>query len=563
MFSLIKKNSNQNPSLDLATSAVSDNLVYDLRATAEEFKYRRTLGNATLNTSSNEFKTHPFEGDATVLRAECKELSRTASLGKLEALRSGFRAAGGSSNSGGLSEANPAPPDEGVFILLLGSKYRAPAPGTKLKITDTLLQEYRQFEVLRLSFGSASSILFEHVQMSGSLPSALPAPLVRIADDSLGESEFLTVNAEAGKELIAAFTAAYMQGKENTRNAITAPTTATAPAPAGDVAAILKGLSTVISEVVSAVRPPPPSTGAEAQVAVSSETLKGKQELLRLCRIFSPLAAALRTSASTVDKKTWGSLTRGLFLNENVTIPMAASEAIGCLEFSNSPGHIASLTSIYRYRYPGAAEAPVDIEKQLSTLSWVVATLNNSDAEHPFVAHMKDTVGHLVTRVRLASSAAELAVYSTRLIPALLDQIGAFIANALYSCAQLRADYPAGWYAPGSALAASLDRECAAAQAQQLAVLTQQVQAMRPGANPRIAHPKGGAADPKKDTKKRPRDSRPLLEVCKHVLISGKEEDCGNDYCKRQHAFPPGTSAADKASAKARVLEKPPQKRGG
>lgn len=145
------------------------------------------------------------------------------------------------------------------------------------------------------------------------------------------------------------------------------------------------------------------------------------------------------------------------------------------------------------------------------------------------------------------------------MVPGILDQIEAFTADSLYSVAQLRADYPDGWYAPRSLLANTLDREIATAQAQQLASLSQQLTALRtrgkgPATGKDLAG--GGASKDSAGHKRRHGDGPaqgPLSDVCSKVITSGKEGPCGRPFCTLQHAFPVGTSDSDKAAAKARI----------
>jgi len=229
---------------------------------------------------------------------------------------------------------------------------------------------------------------------------------------------------------------------------------------------------------------------------------------------------------------------------------------VSFLQFAASHTSPSSLAAIYRARYPGAPEGPIDLEKQLTTLSFVISTLNKGDIENPFVDFMKATVGNLLPRIRSAQP-HELTVYATSIIPGVLDQIEAFTSDTTCSVTKLREDNPMGWYTPHSRLADALDRAVAAAHAQQLASLSQQVQALRPprskagGADPTSG---GQGRDPKNTKRKREGAVQgPLSDICSRVITTGKEEPCGRTFCNMQHAFPAGTSDKDKAAAKARI----------
>jgi hypothetical protein len=543
--------------VQVASREISDAFIYEARAAFEEIKNRLALVRAQVHADKS-FKTQPYTGDAALLKAECSALTSLVSLTTLVDLRSGFSSSSGGSSSSSSEQDSPA--DDEVFLVFPVHKRTPPAGGAKTPIGEPLLVEYRKLEMWRMSFGHSVSIQFELVQLIGTPSTVLPAQSFSIPDDLLEDGlVFPVLRGEGAKHIIKGLSDVHKKNQQSkeTANPRALPI-ASGPGPTGDVSALLQGLGSVLGEVVAALRPPSaPAPAGEPPIAVSSEQLKGKQTLLRFSRISSALASALR-SFSSLDKKAWGSMTRNLFLAEGVSIPLAAAEAVSLLQFATSPSSPSSLAALYRGRYPGAPDGPIDLEKQLSTLSFVIATLNKGDAGTPFVEHIQATVHNLIARVRSAQQ-HELTVYATSMVPGILDQIEAFTADTLYSVAQLRADHPHGWYAPRSRLADTLDREIATAQAQQLAFLSQQLTALRtrgkgPATSKDLAG--GGASKDSAGHKKRQRDGPaqgPLSDVCSKVITSGKEGPCGRPFCTFQHAFPVGTSDSDKAAAKARI----------
>ena len=529
--------------------------IEDFRGVLDEnagsFAHRLRIAKSTLTATGSLANFSRFKGDTEGLKASCAGLARIASVLSCDDVCTGFRAsAAASAAGGGAGNGSADRVASDTFMLLLGHDSRLPHRGD-IAVTPELLKSFEAIEVVLVAIDKEYLVFSSVALINGAVSILPPGASLRVPVDKLDAASFLILGGTDAAPLVAGFADIVKEKRGATPTAAPSATSAQAPQAgpiAMDVATIAASIGAaigpVVREVMAASRVQVPTPSGDHPAAVSSERLKGKDTLIRFSRFVPPLGAALRNDPHT-DVKSWGAQVKILLQGVGIYTTLPVAESLGRLKFSTRPLDPESLSALYNARFGQPASAVVNLENQLSTLTFIIAAMCGGDANFPFVEHMRLSVANLIQRIRRAQSDYERSVYATRILPRLFDEIEACVANTATSAAQLHADYPDGWFAKNSTLADWLDAEVASAQAHQIAALEKQLAAKQDGdSRKRRERERGDGQQP-----------RPLADVCATVILSGKEARCTKVDCKLQHAFPPGATEQDKAAAKSRISQ--------